>query len=153
LTAIHGKKAGPVPGLIAGIHGYEYPPIMAMQKFPVLIEPDNLSGTVLIVHIANANAFYKRRVFYNPADGKNLNRSFPGNKDGTITECLAYTLSNEIISQCDYLVDIHTGDASEDLHPYVGYYEYGSQAAKAKQMAEALGFPWVTINENTPKPG
>lgn len=153
LTVIHGKKAGPVLGLIAGIHGYEYPPIMAMQKFPALIEPDNLSGTILIVHIANVNAFYKRSVFYNPADGKNLNRTFPGNKDGTITECLAYTLSNEIISRCDYLVDIHAGDASEDLHPYVGYYEYGSQAAKAKQMAEALGFPWMTISENTPKPG
>jgi predicted deacylase len=153
VTILHGKDKGPVLGLIAGIHGYEYPPIMALQKLPSMLNPDEVKGTIVMVHIANVRAFFGRSVFYNPADGKNLNRSFPGNKDGTITECLAYTLSKEIISRCDFLVDIHAGDASEDLHPYVGYYEYGSQSTKAKQMAEALDFPWVIISENVPKPG
>jgi predicted deacylase len=153
VTILHGKEKGPVLGLIAGIHGYEYPPIMALQKLPTRVNPLEVRGTIILVHIANVRAFLGRSVFYNPADGKNLNRSFPGSKDGTITECLAYTLSNEIISRCDFLVDIHAGDASEDLHPYVGYYEYRSQTAKAKQMAEALDFPWITISENIPKPG
>jgi predicted deacylase len=124
---------------------------MALQKLPHILKPEEIKGTMIIVHMANVRAFFGRSVFYNPADGKNLNRSFPGNKNGTITECLAFTLSNEIISRCDFLVDIHAGDASEDLHPYVGYYEYGSQTSKAKQMAEALGFPWVIISGNTPK--
>lgn len=153
ITIINGQAKGPVLGLIAGIHGYEYPPIIAMQKMPDQLDPKLIKGTVIIVHIANVNAFFKRSVFYNPADGKNLNRVFPGKKDGTITECIAYVISNEILSRCSYLVDIHAGDASEDLHPYVGYYNHGTQTSKAKQMAEALGFPWVAISENNPSPG
>jgi predicted deacylase len=153
VTILHGKEKGPVLGLIAGIHGYEYPPIIALQKLPSYLNPSDIKGTIIIVHIANVRAFFGRTVFYNPADGKNLNRSFPGSMEGTLTDCLAFTLSKEILSRCDYLVDIHAGDASEDLHPYVAYYNFGTQAAKAKQMAAALDFPWVIISENVPKPG
>ena len=153
VTIFHGKAGGPVLGLIAGIHGNEYPPIIAMQRLPQLIALNLLKGTIIIVHMANVNAFFKRSVFYNPADGKNLNRVFPGNKDGSISECIAHVISTEIIPRCHFLVDIHAGDASEDLHPYVGYYNYKTQTAKAKQMAEALGFPWVTVSENNPTPG
>jgi predicted deacylase len=153
ITILNGNAAGPVLGLIAGIHGYEYPPIIAMQRLPQLIDLNLLKGTVIIVHMANAIAFFNRSVFYNPADGKNLNRVFPGNKDGTISECIAHLISTEIIPRCDFLVDIHAGDASEDLHPYVGYYNYKTQTSMAKQMAEALGFPWVIVSENNPTSG
>ena len=83
----------------------------------------------------------------------NLNRQFPGNQNGTITELLAYTISSKIIQRCNYVADIHAGDANEDLHPYVAIYDYGTQTAKAKQMALALDFPWIIISENAPKPG
>ena len=153
ITVFNGKAGGPVLGLIAGIHGNEYPPIIAMQRLPQQIDLKLLKGTIIIVHMANVNAFFKRSVFYNPADGKNLNRVFPGSKDGSISECIAYVISTEIIPRCNFLVDIHAGDASEDLHPYVGYYDYKTQTAKAKQMAEALGLPWVIVSENNPAPG
>lgn len=153
ITIIHGKEKGPVLGLIAGIHGYEYPPIMAMQKFPQLISADQIRGTLIIVHIANVCAFLGRSVYYNPVDGKNLNRTFPGNDQGTLTECLAHTLTHEVMARCDYLVDIHAGDANEDLHPYVAYYRHGAQAAQAKQMAEALGFDWISISDSQPVAG
>src|SRR5688500_13089487 len=153
ITILNGQQKDPVLGLIAGIHGYEYTPIMAMQKMPHQLDLNLINGTNIIIQVASVNAFFKRSVFYNPTDGKNLNRVFTGRKDGTITECIAYVISNEIISRCNYLVDIHAGDASVDLHPYVGYYNYGSQTAKAKQMAEALGFSWVTLSENNPRPG
>ncbi|MBT1688121.1 succinylglutamate desuccinylase/aspartoacylase family protein [Dawidia soli] len=153
ITVLHGKSKGPVLGLIAGIHGYEYPPIMALQELPNKIDPEKLRGTIIMVRIANVNAFFKRSVFYNPADGKNLNRVFPGNKAGTITECIAHTITTEVISRCDYLVDIHAGDASEDLQPYVGFYTCGKQFSTARKMADALGFPWVIGSDNVPTPG
>lgn len=143
VTIVHGKHAGPVLGLIAGIHGYEYPPIMAMQQMGRQLDPDSLHGTVIIVHIANVKAFLGRTVYYNPVDGKNLNREFPGDKNGSLTQCIAWTIAQKILPRCNYLVDIHAGDASEDLHDYVGYYEYGRQTAKARQMAEAMGFEWI----------
>jgi predicted deacylase len=153
VTVIHGKKAGPVLGLIAGIHGFEYPPIMAMQQLAKELDPDSLSGTIIIVHIANVRAFLGRTVYYNPVDGKNLNREFPGNKDGTLTECIAWALSSKILPRCNYLVDIHAGDASEDLHDYVAYYEYGDQTNIACQMAEALGFDWIIKSDPDFKAG
>lgn len=147
VTIVHGKKKGPVIGLIAGIHGFEYPPIMAMQVMARELHPDSLRGTVIIVHIANVKAFFGRSVYYNPVDGKNLNRAFPGNKNGSLSQCIAWVLSQQILPRCNYLVDIHAGDASEDLHDYVGYYAWGEQAATAKQMAEALGFDWIMKSE------
>lgn len=147
ITIIHGKNPGPVIGLIAGIHGFEYPPIMAMQQMARELGPDSLSGTVVIVHIANVKAFFGRSVYYNPVDGKNLNRQFPGDKNGSLTQCIAWVLSQKILPKCNYLVDIHAGDASEDLHDYVGYYAWGEQTATAKKMAEALGFDWIMKSE------
>jgi predicted deacylase len=143
VTVIHGQNPGPVIGLIAGIHGFEYPPIMAMQEMARELSPASLSGTAIIVHIANVKAFFGRSVYYNPVDGKNLNREFPGDKNGSLTQCIAWVLSQQILPRCNYLVDIHAGDASEDLHDYVGYYVHGEQTDKAKQMAEALGFDWI----------
>jgi predicted deacylase len=147
VTVIHGKKPGPVLGLLAGIHGYEYPPIIALQKLPALLDPAIINGTVIIVHIANVSAFLGRSVYYNPADHKNLNRVFPGNKNGTITECIAWTISHELFPRFNYLIDAHAGDASEDLHPYVAYVAYGQQTAAAKKMAEAMGFDWIIRSE------
>jgi predicted deacylase len=147
ITVIHGRKPGPVLGLLAGIHGYEYPPIIALQQLPALLDPAYISGTVVLVHIANVSAFLGRSVYYNPVDHKNLNRVFPGNKNGTITDCIAWTISHELFPRFNYLIDVHAGDASEDLHPYVGYVVYGQQTIAAKKMAEAMGFDWIMRSE------
>jgi uncharacterized protein len=62
ITVHHGTNAGPVLSLIAGIHGSEYSPILAMQKFAKLIDPNSLNGTVIVVHIANIPAFSARTI-------------------------------------------------------------------------------------------
>ncbi|MAD28294.1 MAG: hypothetical protein CMP00_01355 [Woeseiaceae bacterium] len=64
-TAINNHKAnsGPVLSLIAGIHGSEYSPILAMQEFVKLINPSQLNGTVINVHIANIPAFAPRTIY------------------------------------------------------------------------------------------
>ena len=49
ITILNGKTKGPVLGLIAGIHGYEYPPIIAMQKMPHQLDPNLIKGTIIIV--------------------------------------------------------------------------------------------------------
>ncbi|WP_160717784.1 succinylglutamate desuccinylase/aspartoacylase family protein [Chitinophaga solisilvae] len=152
-TVIHGRKAGPVLGLIAGIHGYEYPPIMTLQALPAHIDPQELTGTLLILHIANVAAFSGRSVYLNPADKKNLNRSFPGNAGGSITERIAHFIATTVFSRCNYIIDNHGGDASEDLHGYAGYYRYGSQTAVSGEMAAATGFDWITPADIKPGPG
>ncbi|MFD1873088.1 succinylglutamate desuccinylase/aspartoacylase family protein [Hymenobacter bucti] len=153
VTVFHGQRPGPVLGIIAGVHGYEYPPIIAAQQFAQTLDPAQLSGTVLLVHLANVPGFLGRRLQVNPQDGKNLNRVFPGRADGTVTERLAWRLSNDIIGRCTHVIDVHAGDANEDLRPYAGYYEYADTPAlsgQGRQMAAALGFPYVVQFGNEP---
>src|SRR5690349_13939757 len=119
VTTIRGAKAGPVLALIAGNHGYEYPPILALQELLPAIDPAKLAGTVIMVHVANMPSFLGRTVYFSPVDGKNLSRVYPGRSDGTISERIAHAITAEIIEKSDYILDLHCGDANESLRPYV----------------------------------
>lgn len=143
IRVIKGKNEGPVFTIIAGIHGYEYPPIIAVQELMNEIDYTTLKGTIVIVPIANTASFNGRSAFYNPIDGRNLNTTFPGKEKGTITEQIAYQITNKIIPVSDVLLDIHAGDASEDLIPFICYYnaeDYAKQTAEAKRLSENSGF-------------
>src|SRR5262249_18003477 len=85
ITVVNGKKDGPVLALVAGNHGYEYPPIVALQMLRPRINPKKISGAIIMVHVANMPSFLGRTVYFSPVDGKNLNRVYPGKKDGTIS--------------------------------------------------------------------
>ncbi|MFT2009797.1 M14 family metallopeptidase [Pontibacter sp. 13R65] len=146
ITVFHGSKKGPVLGITAGVHGLEYAPIMAAQALPKHLDPTQMSGTVLLVHLANVPAFLQRSLMVNPVDGKNLNRVFPGKSDGTLTEKIAFVISTEVIARCDNFIDVHAGDANNDLRPYAGYYNYFDMpevSEKARQMAVSLGFDFI----------
>ncbi|MAC65011.1 MAG: succinylglutamate desuccinylase [Flavobacteriaceae bacterium] len=146
ITIFHGKKKGSVLGIVAGVHGLEYAPILAAQEFSKEIDPNQLEGTIILVHMANVPAFLKRSLRVNPMDDKNLNRVFPGSESGSITERIAWTFTSKIIPKCDYYIDVHAGDANNDLRPYAGYYNYFDQpdiSEKAKEIAIAMGFPFV----------
>ena len=54
-----------------------------------------------------------------PYDGKNLNRVYPGKAEGTVSERIAYTISNELLRFADFYIDLHSGDIHETLTPYV----------------------------------
>lgn len=147
VTVVHGSEAGPLLTLIAGIHGSEYAPIISMQRLPDLLDPAKISGTLVIVHIANMPAFQGRTIYFGPNDLKNLNRSFPGDPDGTVTDRIANTLTQELILRSDYVIDIHSGDANESLRPsYVAYYkEAGGEKVVAQSKRIAMAFGLKTI--------
>jgi predicted deacylase len=123
VTIIKGREKGPVFSIVAGIHGYEYPPIIAVQEMLKELNPHEVKGTLIIVPIANVEAFQKRTPFINPLDQKNLNNAFPGSPNGTPTDQIANIITKEIISNSTIFLDIHGGDANEDLLPFVCYYD------------------------------
>ncbi|MEM6818639.1 MAG: M14 family metallopeptidase [Pseudomonadota bacterium] len=149
VTVFNGAHDGPVLALVAGIHGSEYSPILAMQKLVARLDTATMSGAVIIVHNANLPAFQQRTIYFGPGDQKNLNRSFPGKADGTITERIADALTEEVIKQADLLMDIHSGDGNERLGPaYTAYYaEAGSEAIQAKSRRMTVAFGLNTIVE------
>jgi predicted deacylase len=148
VSVIHGAHTAPVLALIAGTHGYEYPPITALQALRASIDPATVSGTVILVHVANPPSFLGRTIYTSPVDGKNLNRAYPGKPDGTVTERIAHTITTQIIEHADYLVDMHGGDGNESLRPYV-YMPVTGDAdldAKVKGMALAFGLDHIVID-------
>ncbi|WP_395838361.1 succinylglutamate desuccinylase/aspartoacylase family protein [Archangium violaceum] len=148
ITLVHGSRPGPVLALIAGVHGSEYAPILALQRVRPLLEPARLAGTVILVHAANVPAFLGRTIYTGPVDGKNLNRSFPGNPEGTVTERIAYVLREQILRRADVVVDLHAGDANEALRPWTGYYaKHGSPEviARSRELAIAFGVDHIVL--------
>ncbi|CAL2091051.1 Succinylglutamate desuccinylase [Tenacibaculum sp. 190524A05c] len=148
ITVFCGIQDGPTLGITAGVHGYEYPPILAGQKLIQSINPKSLKGVVILVQIANLGSFKGRSPFVNPLDGKNLNRVFPGNSNGTITDRIANFITTNVITKSDYFLDAHAGDASEDLMPYSAYYSNSSlkkESDRGKEMAKSLLFDHIII--------
>ena len=145
VTAIRGVKPGPTLFISTGVHGYEFAPILAAEKLADDIDPNLLSGTVLLSRPSHVSAFESRSPYVNPHDKKNLNRSFPGSENGTQTERIAYALATQLIADADFVVDVHSGDGAEWLHPFIGVYggALASDYPSALRFAEAFGIPAI----------
>jgi len=151
-SIVNGAKPGPFLALVAGTHGAEYPPILALQRLRASIDPKELSGTILMVHVANMPAYLGRAIYYTPGDHKNLNRVFPGRADGTISERIADVITREVIDRAQYLVDLHCGDANESLRPYLYWTINASPALveSVRQLALAFGMDHIILDKARP---
>lgn len=151
VSVFHGARAGPVLALIAGTHGYEYTSIVALQRLRARLDPKALAGSLILVHMANPPTFYGRRVYFGP-DGKNLNRVYPGAKDGTISQRIAHAITSEVIARATHVIDMHCGDGNESLRPY-SYWQVTGDAAldeAGKQLALAFGLDHIVIDRERP---
>ena len=137
VVELAGAEDGPLLTVIAGVHGCEYVPMAAVRRWTRNLEQREFSGRVRAVPILNVTAFRARSPFVVPEDGKNLNRCFPGNPDGTLAERLAYAAFTELITGSDAVIDAHCGDMVEALEPFA-LYEAGAAEATARDMAAGL---------------
>jgi predicted deacylase len=154
ITVIQGRTAGPTLALVAGTHGSEVAPIVALQRVRAALDPAQLRGTVILVHVANMPSYLKRTIYYSPIDGKNLNRVYPGRSDGTVSERIAYAITNEVIDKSDYLVDMHAGDGNESLRPYTYWNKLSLNArvdSIGRQMALAWGHDHIVVDVDRPR--
>jgi len=112
-----GLEEGPVLALTAGMHGDEINGMEIVRRIldAGLNRPKR--GTVVCMPIVNIYGFlnYSRDV----PDGKDINRSFPGHKNGSLASRVAYNLMHEVIPFIDYGIDFHTGGAMRTNYPQV----------------------------------
>jgi predicted deacylase len=153
VAVVHGSRPGPVMALVAGAHGTEYASIIALEKLIALLEPAQLSGTVVIVPLVNVESFEHKVPHLNPVDGKNMNRFYPGSPNGTQTERASYVLTREVVERCDHLIDLHGGDLDENLRPYTYWTVTGNQKVDqtAREMALAFGLDTIIISADRPR--
>ena len=152
ISIVHGMRPGPVLALTAGVHGQEYTPVIALQRALKTLDPRSLAGTVVLVHVSNMPSYRARTIYYSPADGKNLNRVFPGKADGTLSERIAFVITREIIDRATHVIDLHCGDGNESLRPYSYWITTGKPdvADAGKQMALAFGLDHIVVDRDRP---
>lgn len=150
-TLIHGSKPGKTVAITGGIHGGEYPGVETAIRLANQLEPNDISGKIVILHPANIPAFEAKMQYYGPDDGKNLNRMFPGKALGTVTEKIAYTITTELHDQADFYMDLHGGDIHEDLVPFVITPNVGSEEVVriSREASSVLGIHYVVGSVST----
>jgi uncharacterized protein len=153
VAVVHGVKPGPVLALVSGAHGTEYTSIIALEKLIGLLNPAEISGTVIIVPLVNIASFEQKVPHLNPIDRKSMNRWYPGKMDGTQTDRASYLITKQVVEQCDHLIDLHGGDLDESLRPYSYWSKTGNenQDRISREMVLAFGLDHIIISTDRPK--
>lgn len=142
LLVANGRQPGKTLVATAAVHGDELEGVQAIQDVFRQLNADEMRGRFIAVPVANLPAFRAvQRI--SPIDSLNLARTFPGRKDGSVTERLAFFLGDLIIPEGDFFLDLHSAAAS--LMPTMaGYDASGTEAARiSKEAAMRLGMPVV----------
>ena len=153
VAVIHGAKPGPVLAVVAGSHGTEYTSIIALEKLIAMLNPAEISGTVIVVPLINIQSFEQKVPHVNPVDKKSMNRFYPGKMDGSQTERASYLITKQVVEQSDHLIDLHGGDLDESLRPYSYWTKTGNEKQDqiSREMVLAFGLDHIIISADRPK--
>jgi len=153
VVVINGSKPGPVLALVSGAHGTEYASIIALEKLIQIVDPAQISGTLIIVPLVNLASFERKVPHVNPVDGKSMNRFYPGNMKGTQTDRALFMMTKEVVEKCDYLIDLHGGDLDESLRPYSYWSKTGDPKldTASRGMVMAFGLDHIIVVTDRPK--
>ncbi|BCS96663.1 succinate dehydrogenase [Desulfoluna limicola] len=139
------REEGPVVFVTAALHGDEINGTGAIHQIVQDKQFQLLRGTLVLVPVLNLLAF-DRHSRYLP-DRRDLNRSFPGSADGSLASRMANTIFNELVSRCDFGIDLHTASIRRTNYPNI---RADLSSPAARQLAEAFGTE-IIINNKGPK--
>ncbi|WP_046744032.1 succinylglutamate desuccinylase/aspartoacylase family protein [Kordia zhangzhouensis] len=131
------QKAGPTMLVQGGLHGDEINGMEIIRR--MLFEGcyKIKHGAVVVLPLLNIFGFihFSRQV----PDGKDVNRSFPGIKNGSLASRIAYQVTQQVLPQIDFGIDLHTGGGQRNNHPQIRYTE---DLPKSKKLAEVFNAPF-----------
>jgi hypothetical protein len=136
------KNPGPTLLLIGGVHGDEINGVEIVRRAVRKKFFNKLNcGSVIAVPLLNVYGFINfSRSF---PDGKDVNRSFPGTKNGSLASRIAYTFTSEILPFADFALDFHTGGRSVYNYPQV---RFAAQNEKSAALAKVFGMPYLVTS-------
>ena len=139
---------GPTVLLVSGTHGDEYEGQVALCNLVKSLDLSRIRGRVIILPAANFPAAMAGRRT-SPIDEGNLNRLFPGDPDGTVTEQIAFYIEHELVPMADLVCDLHSGGSSLMYVPsalFGNWRRDGSTAAGVAAL-KAFGSPIAYVAE------
>ncbi|MDN7670180.1 N(2)-acetyl-L-2,4-diaminobutanoate deacetylase DoeB [Burkholderia vietnamiensis] len=141
--AVVKRGDGPTVLLTGGNHGDEYEGPVALSKLAGSLKAADVTGRVIVVPFMNYPAFRAGRRT-SPIDAGNLNRSFPGRPDGTVTEKIADYFQRHLLPLATHVLDIHAGGRTLDFVPFAAIHvlENREQEARCERAMRAFGAPY-----------
>jgi predicted deacylase len=133
------RGEGPRTLLIGGSHGDEYESQVALSKLAHSLDPNAVHGSILVIPSLNLPAALAGARL-SPVDGGNLNREFPGDPRGTVTQRLAHFVTHELVPRVDSVVDLHSGGRTLRFLPCTFVHEQADAARTEAFLAAAQSF-------------
>ncbi len=131
--------SGPTALLTGANHGDEYEGPVALQDLALNLNPADIDGRVIIVPAFNYPAF-RGGHRNSPIDDGNMNRVFPGNPRGTVTEKIADYFQRTLLPDADVVVDIHSGGKTLEFVPLAAAHVLADKTQQAASVAAMQAF-------------
>lgn len=138
VEVIVGDEPGPVLTITSTIHGDELNGIEIIRQLIPLLSPSVLSGSLVAIPIVNVPAFVNQSRYL--PDRRDLNRVFPGKKNGSQASRIAYTLMEQVIKQATHVIDIHAASAHRSNVPQI---RASLLKPEVISIAKAFGAPFI----------
>lgn len=147
IHAFRSKNPGPTMLVLGGVHGDEINGVEIVRRSIENGLFNNLkAGNVIAIPLLNIYGFIN--FSRDTADGKDVNRNFPGNQRGSLASRVAYNLTNNVLPLIDFGVDFHTGGSSRYNYPQI---RYSLGDPKAETLARSFAAPYLIRKNNIPK--
>ena len=117
VIVLHGKTDGPTMWINAATHGDEIIGVEIIRRVSALVHPGSLRGTLITVPIVNVHGFNTGDRYL--PDRRDLNRSFPGSKRGSLASRIANLMMDEVVSRCEVGIDLHSGSDHRSNLPQI----------------------------------
>ena len=117
LIVLHGRIDGPTVWISSAIHGDELNGVEIIRELLGHLDIRRISGTLICAPIVNVHGFIAGERTL--PDGRDLNRSFPGTRRGSLASRIAEIFMREVVSRCDCGFDLHTGSGNRVNWPQV----------------------------------
>jgi len=140
VQVIHGRRDGPTIFVSAAVHGDEIVGVEIVRRLARTTVLRRVAGTILLIPIVNTFGFIGHSRYL--PDRRDLNRSFPGSAKGSLAARLAHLFMSEVVSRCDYGIDLHTAAVHRTNLPQL---RIDLSDNKARELAEAFAPP-VTLD-------
>jgi predicted deacylase len=146
--------AGPTIFLTAGNHGDEYEGQVTLLNLARELRPEQVQGRVIIMPAMHFPAA-QNGTRMSPLDGRDFNRSFPGDPRGSFAQVLAHYIDSVMLPLADFQMDLHSGGHAADLWPCTVAHELASARMMKKTLAVANAFNapvTIVLKEVNPGP-
>jgi uncharacterized protein len=145
VLTVGGRDQGPTVYLQAGLHGDEMTGIEICRRVIAELDPAAVRGTLVVVPLANVPAHLTRTRGYLHEERWliDINRIFPGNPEGLLTERIASVLFDAFVRQADLTIDLHSALDGCDIAPFV-YIDPDDDETGTLEIRERVGRAFLT---------